>query len=41
MEANVFHRTVDFPEEYAEGFHIALDGGNVVTVSGIGWSLLI
>ena len=32
VEANVFQRTVDYPEEYAEGFHIALDDGKVVTV---------
>ena len=32
MEANVFQLTVDYPEEYAEGFHVALDDGKVVTL---------
>ena len=32
VEANVFQRTVDFPEEYAEAFHVALDDGKVVRV---------
>ena len=32
VEANVFQRTVDYPEEYAEGFHIALGDGKVVAV---------
>ena len=32
VEANAFQRTVDYPEEYAEGFHVVLDDGRVVTV---------
>ena len=32
VDANVFQRTADYPEEYAEGFHVALDDGKVVTV---------
>lgn len=32
VEANVFQRTVDFPEEYAAGYHVVLDGREVMTV---------
>jgi hypothetical protein len=32
VDANVFQRTVDYPEEYAMGSHLVLDDGTVVTV---------
>jgi len=32
VDANVFQRTVDYPEEFAAGFHLVLDDGTVVTV---------
>ena len=32
VDANVFQRTVDHPDEYAHGFHVVLDGGTWVTV---------
>ena len=32
MDANVFQRTVDFPDEFAAGFHLELDDGTWVTV---------
>ena len=32
VDANVFQRTVDYPEEFAEGFHLVLDDGEWVTV---------
>ena len=31
-ESAVFQRTVDYPEEYAPGYHVVLDDGTVVTV---------
>ena len=32
VEANVYQRTVDYPEEWANGFHVLLDIQNLVTV---------
>ena len=32
VEANVFQQTVDYPDELANGFHVMLDTGDLVTV---------
>ena len=32
VEAAVFQKTVDYPDDYAMGFHITLDDGTWVTV---------
>ena len=32
VESNVFQRTVDYPDEWANGLHIMLDTGELVTV---------
>ena len=32
VESVVFQRTVDYPNEYAVGYHVVLDDGRVVTV---------
>ena len=32
VEAAVFQKTVDYPDEYAHGFHVTLDDGTWVTV---------
>ena len=32
VESNVYQRTVDYPDELANGFHIMLDNGVLVTV---------
>ena len=32
VDSAVFQRTVDFPDEMAPGYHVALDAGPVVTV---------
>ena len=32
VESNVFQRTVDYPGELSEGFHVMLDSGELVTV---------
>jgi ribosomal protein L24 len=32
VESAIFQRTVDYPEEYAPGYHILLNDGRVVTV---------
>lgn len=32
VESAVFQRTVDYPNEYAQGYHVVLDDGKVVTV---------
>ena len=32
VEARVFQKTVDFPDEYAHGFHVTLDDGTWVSV---------
>ncbi len=32
VEANVYQRTVDYPDELANGFHIMLDTGVLVMV---------
>ena len=32
VEAAVFQKTVDFPDESAHGFHVSLDDGAWVTV---------
>ena len=32
IESNVFQRTVDYPDELANGFHVMLDSGELVTV---------
>ena len=32
VEAKVFQKTVDYPDELAHGFHITLDDGTWVTV---------
>ena len=32
VDSAVFQRTVDYPDEYAPGYHVVLDKGPVVTV---------
>ena len=32
VDSNVFQRTVDYPSELSEGFHVMLDSGELVTV---------
>ena len=32
VESNVYQRTVDFPDEFANGYHVMLDTGVLVTV---------
>ena len=32
VDVNVFQRTVDYPEEFAMGFHVVLDDETLVTV---------
>ena len=32
VESNVHQRTVDFPGELANGYHVMLDSGELVTV---------
>ena len=32
VDSAVFQRTVDYPDEYAPGYHVVLDTGPVVTV---------
>ena len=32
MDSNVYQRTVDYPEAYARGYHVALENGKTVTV---------
>jgi len=32
VEAAVFQKTVDYPDEYAHGFHVTLDDGTWVMV---------
>ena len=32
VESNVFHRTVDYPDEWANGYHVMLDSEELVTV---------
>ena len=32
VESNVYQRTVDYPDEFANGYHIMLDTEEVVTV---------
>jgi len=32
VEAKVFQKTVDYPDEYAHAFHVTLDDGSWVTV---------
>ena len=32
VESNVYQRTVDYPGEFANGFHVMLDTGELVTV---------
>ena len=32
VEATVFQTTVDYPDEYAHGFHVTLDDGTWVSV---------
>ena len=32
VESNVFQRTVDYPDEIDNGFHVMLDAGELVTV---------
>jgi len=34
VDSAVFQRTVDFPDEYAPGYHVVLETGPVVTVRG-------
>lgn len=31
-DSAVFQKTVDYPDEYAPGYHLVLDDGRVVTV---------
>ena len=32
VESNVYQRTVDYPDELHNGFHVMLDTGELVTV---------
>ena len=32
VEANVYQKTVDYPEEWANGYHVMLDTEELVTV---------
>ena len=32
VESDVYQRTVDYPEEWGNGFHVMLDSGAVVTI---------
>ena len=32
IESNVYQRTVDYPDEYANGHHVMLDSEELVTV---------
>ena len=32
VDSAVFQRTVDYPDEYAPGYHVLLDDGTVVTM---------
>ena len=32
VDSAVFQRTVDWPEEFAPGYHVVLENGTVVTV---------
>ena len=32
IESNVYQRTVDYPEKLANGYHVMLDTGELVTV---------
>ncbi len=32
VDSAVFQRTVDYPDEFAPGYHVVLDDGKVVTV---------
>ena len=32
VESLVFQRTVDYPDDYAAGYHVALEDGQTVTV---------
>ena len=32
VDSAVFQRTVDYPDEYAPGYHVVLEDGNVATV---------
>ena len=34
VEANVYQKTVDYPDEWANGYHVMLDTEELVTV---GW----
>ena len=38
VDSAVFQRTVDYPDNYAPGYHVILDGGQVITVR---WDQLI
>ena len=32
IESNVYQRTVDYPDEWHNGFHVLLDTGELVTL---------
>ena len=32
VEANVYQKTVDYPEQWANGYHVMLDSDELVTV---------
>jgi len=32
VDSAVFQRTADYPDEFAPGYHVVLDGGQMVTV---------
>ena len=32
VEANVYQKTVDYPDEWADGYHVMLDNEELVTV---------
>ena len=32
VEANVYQKTVDYPDEWANGYHVMLDSEKLVTV---------
>ena len=39
VDSCVFQRSVDYPEEYAAGYHVVLSDGRVVTVQ-VGWPMM-
>ena len=40
VESNVYQRTVDYPDEFSDGYHVMLDSEELVTVRWSRWSPL-